>query len=81
MSGNHGNGRCEFETELAEMPPSWKTEYDLWHPNRQSMSDRNGAGETATGVQFNRHFCRPRTCPESPESCLELTDMSKLGIP
>ena len=45
MSGN-GNGRCDFETELAEMP-SWKTEYDLWHPNRQSMSDRNGAGETA----------------------------------
>ena len=43
MSGN-GNGRCDFETELAEMP-SWKAEYDLWHPNRQSMSDddRNGA--------------------------------------
>ena len=47
MSGN-GNGRCDFETELAEMP-SWKTEYDLWHPNRQSMSDR-GAEETAATV-------------------------------
>ena len=47
MSGNHGNGRCEFETELAEMPSTWKTEYDLWHPNRQSMSDRNESGETA----------------------------------
>ena len=29
----------EFETELAEFPSSWKTEYNLWHPNRQSMSD------------------------------------------
>ena len=51
MSGKwNGNGRCEFETELAEMP-SWKAEYDLWHPNRQSMSDddRNGAmGEETT---------------------------------
>ena len=46
MSGNHGNGRCEFETELAEMP-SWKAEYDLWHPNRQTMSDRHESGETA----------------------------------
>ena len=46
MSGN-GNGRCDFETELAEMP-SWKTEYDLWHPNRQSMSDHGAERETAT---------------------------------
>ena len=29
----------EFETELVEFPSSWKTEYNLWHPNRQSMSD------------------------------------------
>lgn len=33
-------------------------------------------------AQFNRHFLHPRIRPRiCPESCLELLDLSKLGVP